>query len=147
LSPELPGYVDFGGIKRIESPAFAGMMSDVVRDLTELTLLNKNGQTWARVSDMIYCPVDSAVPLLNGNSTATLGKDGYNEWLKASEDLILNIQKPNNGRFVVFSTAESPTYDSAIDTGEVFVARGSLVELVGEPGDMFKVGATSTAGQ
>jgi hypothetical protein len=42
---DLPGYVAFGGVKRIDSPEFAGMPFDAIRDQTELTLFEKNGAT------------------------------------------------------------------------------------------------------
>lgn len=147
LFAELPGFIDFQGTKQIESPDFAGMAIDVVRDLTELTLLNQNGQTWARVSDLLYSPINRAAPLDIGNSTVTIGKDGYNEWLTASKDLVLDVQKPAKDRLIVFSPDGSPTYDSVIDSGDVFVPQGSLIELAGQPGNVFKVGARSAAGK
>lgn len=139
----MPGYVDFLGFKRIESPDSAGMASAAVRDLTELTLLDKDGRTWARVSDMLYSPSDLAVALRNGENAVTIGNDGYNEWLRADEDLILVFDQPEKGRVIVFSPDGSQTYDSVIDKGAVYVPQGSLVELAGLPGDAFKVTATT----
>lgn len=143
----LPGHVRFYGVKIIESPEFAGMASDDIRDQTELTLFERNGQTWARVSDMIYSPVEAAAPLGIGDKAVTIGKEGYNEWFKAGEGLVLNVTKPTRARVIVFSPAGSPIYDSVIDTGKVFVPAGSMIELAGIPGDVLKVGATSAAGQ
>ena len=42
----LPGYVVFSGVNVIQSPTFAGMPG-VVRDQSELTLVDMNGQTGA----------------------------------------------------------------------------------------------------
>lgn len=140
LSDEHPGYVDFGGLKRIESPEFAGMVQDVIRDLTELTLFSRDGQTWARVSDMIFSPVETAAPLGKGSSTVTIGKEGYNEWLSAGEDLVLDVKKASKNRVIVF-TDGNVAYDSVVDSGNVFVPAGSLIELSGDEGDTFELTA------
>jgi CubicO group peptidase (beta-lactamase class C family) len=146
-SPDLPGYVDFTGIKRIGSPDFAGMAVSLIRDETELKLLSQNGQTWACVSEKIYSPIDTAAPLAVGDKSVTIGKEGYSEWFKAGENLVLNVQKPSRDRLIVFSSDGKPTYDSEIDTGEVFVPQGNMVEIAGNPGDAFKLTATSAAGK
>jgi hypothetical protein len=145
-SADLPGYIDFHGVKRIESPDFAGMVSDGIRDQTELTLFDKNSQTWAQVSEMLYSPIETAAPLGAGDKAVTIGKEGYNEWFKAGQDLVLSVTKPAKARVIVFSRGASVLYDSVIDKGKVFVPEGSFVELAGMPGDAFKVGATSAAG-
>ncbi len=140
LTPsDLPGYVDFSGIKRIESPEFAGMVSDGVRDQTELTLVDKGGETWAQVSDMLYFPVENATPLGNGGEEVTIGEDGYNEWFEAGEDLVVGFTFPAGARVIAFSADGSPFYDSIIDSGEVFVPAGSFIELAGMPGDVLGI--------
>ena len=63
LYKDLPGYVSFWGLKRIDSPEFAGMPFDAIRDQTELTLFEKNGATWAWVSDLLYSPAEGAAAL------------------------------------------------------------------------------------
>jgi CubicO group peptidase (beta-lactamase class C family) len=136
---DLPGYIDFYGLKRIDSPDFAGMVSDGIRDETELTLLDRSGQTWVRVSEMLYSPIDTAMPLGTGDKTVIIGKEGYNEWFKTGQDLVLNVTKPSGARVIVFSPGASVVYDSAIDKGKVFVAAGSLIELAGMPGDVLEV--------
>jgi hypothetical protein len=137
----LPGYVDFSGIKQIESPTYAGMPCGSVRDQTELNLVDKNGEVWAQVYDTVYSPVSDAAPLKNGANTATIGNDGYNQWFKASQDVILSFQMPMDGRVVVFSAPGSVTYDSVMNKGDVFAAQGSFVELSGMPGDALTVTA------
>ena len=57
------------------------MPFDAIRDQTELTLFEKNGATWAWVSDLLYSPAESAVALKTGENSVKIGSDGYNEWL------------------------------------------------------------------
>ncbi|MHB8139199.1 MAG: serine hydrolase domain-containing protein [Smithellaceae bacterium] len=137
----LPGYVDFAGIKRIESPEFAGMPFDAIRDQTELTLFEKNGTTWAWVSDLLYVPADSTAALRIGENSIKIGSDGYNVWLSANEDLVLSFTKPERGRIIIFSPSDTATYDSAINTGDAYAAKGSFVEAAGFAHDVFIVTA------
>ena len=142
----LPGYVDFGGSKLVESPTFAGMTSSVIRDLSELNLLDRNGQTWAQLSDLTFSPADVASTIAVEQKSVTIGKDGYNEWLKAGQDVVLDVKKPSADRLIVFSPEGSPTYDSVVDSGKVFVPAGSMIQLSGAPGDTFTVTTTSPSG-
>jgi hypothetical protein len=135
----LPGYVDFSGIKEIESPEFAGMVSNGVRDQTELTLIDKNGETWAQVSDMLYFPIANAAVLGEGREDITIGGDGYNEWFKAGEDFLVGFDIPAGARVIAFYADGSPFYDSIIDSGEVYVPAGSFIELAGMPGEVLGI--------
>jgi len=136
---ELPGYVDFGGIKLVKSPDFAGMAVGSIRDQTELTLIKRDGTTWARLSEYLFSPVSAAVVFKRGNRSVTIGTSGYSEWLKAGEGLMLSFEKPDHGRVVVYSAQGEPLYDSALDTGNTYAAKGSLIEFAGEPGAVFKI--------
>lgn len=142
LIDALPGYIDFAGIKKVESPTFAGMAVTSSRDLTELRLFEKDGRMWAWLNGTIFMPEDLA-PVLKGNNTAqvVIGTDGYNEWLKLNDDCVLCFDKPAKGRITVVSTESSALYDSAVDTGEVFAPAGSFIEVAGKPGDIFKITA------
>jgi CubicO group peptidase (beta-lactamase class C family) len=144
LYKDLPGYVVFGGVKRIDSPEFAGMPFDSIRDQTELTLFEKNGATWAWVSDMLYSPAESAVALKAGENSVKIGGDGYNEWLVANEGMVLSFTKPNRGRIIIFSSDDTATYDSALDTGDAYAAKGSYIESAGFANDVFTVKAKPT---
>ena len=144
LYKDLPGYVVFGGVKRIDSPEFAGMPFDAIRDQTELTLFEKNGATWAWVSDMLYSPAESAVALKAGENSVKIGGDGYNQWLIANEGMVLSFTKPNRGRIIIFSSDDTATYDSALDTGDAYAAKGSYIESAGFPNDVFTVKAKPT---
>jgi CubicO group peptidase (beta-lactamase class C family) len=141
LYKDLPGYVVFQGIKRIESPEFAGMPFDSVRDQTELTLFEKDGDTWAWVSDMLYSSAQSAVALKKGENYVKIGSAGYNEWLVANENMILSFTKPQRGRIIIFSSEDTTTYDSSIDAGDAFAAKGSYIESAGFVNDVFTIKA------
>jgi len=141
---KLPGYVDFNGPKKIDSPDFAGMAFDIVRDQKELTLLDVNGETWAQLSEMIYSPINTAMPLeIGNNEKITIEKNGYSEWLQADTDMVLEVKKPDRARVIIFAPDSSIYYDSVIDKGDVFVKAGSLIELAGMPGDVMEVTAKS----
>ena len=135
----LPGYVDFAGIKEIFSPEFAGMPVSALPDQTELTLSEINGNIWAQLSERLYSPSEIAVPLEVGNKILKISPEGFNEWLIAKENLILNFEKSAKGRVIVFSPDNVNIYDSAVDEGEIFVKSGSLIELSAPVGDSFKV--------
>jgi len=78
-------------------------------------------------------------PLMNvGINNLIIGSEGRNEWLNASFDAIINFEIPNKGRVLVFGP-ESILYDNMVDSGEIFVPAGSLIEVAGNPGDKFKV--------
>ncbi|MCX5806421.1 MAG: serine hydrolase [Proteobacteria bacterium] len=145
LYKDLPGYVVFGGVKKIDSAEFAGMPFDSVRDQTELTLFEKNGATWAWVSDILYSPAENAAALKTGENSIKIGRDGYNEWLKANEGMVLSFTKPEQGRIIIFSPDDTTTYDSALDTGDAYAARGSYIEFAGFANDVFTVKARSAA--
>ena len=141
LYKELPGYVAFVGIKRIDSPDFAGMPFDAIRDQTELTLLEKNGATWAWISDMLYSTAQSAAALKAGENSVKIGGDGYNKWLAADEDMVVSFTKPKRGRIIIFSSGDTAIYDSAVNTGDAYAAKGSYIECAGFANDVFTVKA------
>ena len=135
----LPGYIDFGGIKKIISPTFAGMAIKSARNLSELHLVEKEGQLWARIGGALYTPEDMAVPLPDGGTTQIIRTDGYNQWLKITTDCVLSFEKPRQGRIVLFGPENTVLYDSAMDKGDVLAPAGSLVEMAGVPGDSFRI--------
>ena len=141
LYNDLPGYVFFRGVKRIDSPEFAGMPFDSIRDQTELTLFEKNGATWAWVSDLLYSPVEIAAALKAGENSVKIGGDGYNEWLAVNEGMVLSFIKPEQGRIIVFSSDDAVTYDSVLDTGDTYAAKGNYIEFAGFANDVFTVKA------
>jgi len=146
LYKELPGYVVFRGVKRIESPEYAAMPFDSVRDQSELFIFERNGAMWAWISDMLYSPAESAASALKaGELSVKIGSDGYTEWLLTTEDLILAFTRPKQGRVIVFNADDTVAYDSAIDSGEAYAAKGSYIEVAGYSGDLFTVKARTAA--
>ncbi len=141
LYNDLPGYVYFRGIKRIDSAEFAGMPFDSVRDQSELTLFEKNGATWAWVSDLLYSPAAGLGALRGGENFVRIQGDGYNEWRAATEDAVLSFIKPRHGRIIVFSADGTAAYDSAVDTGDVYAGRGAYIEFAGPANAVFTVNA------
>jgi len=136
--PGLPGYVNFNGLKVVRSLDYADMSVKSMRDLSELMLAEHNGAVWALLSGAEYMPYELA-PLMNvGINNLIIGSEGRNEWLNASFDAIINFEIPNKGRILVFGP-ESILYDNMVDSGEIFVPAGSLIEVAGNPGDKFKV--------
>ncbi|OPY77013.1 MAG: D-alanyl-D-alanine carboxypeptidase precursor [Syntrophorhabdus sp. PtaU1.Bin058] len=138
---DLPGYVYFWGIKRIDSPEFAGMPFDAIRDQSELTLFEKDGTTWAWISDLLYSPAETAAALKAGENSVKIGSDGYNQWLVATEDMVVSLAKPEQGRIIMFTSDDVTTYDSALDTGDAYVAKGSYIEFAGFANGVFAVKA------
>ena len=145
LHKDLPGYVDFMGIKRIESPDFAGMPFDAIRDQSELILFDKDGMTWARVSSLLYSPAESAAPLKAGENVLKIGGSGYSEWRVAADNLVLSFSKPAKGRIIAFSAEDTVVYDSAVDTGDMYAAKGTYIEAAGAVNDVFTVRAKAVA--
>lgn len=145
LIDALPGYINFGGVKRIESPIFAGMPIKSMRDLSELRLVDRDGRLWAWCNGALFMPADMAATLEGEKASLVIGKDGLAEWLKVTEDSVLSFAKPAQGRVLVYDPAGALKYDSAMDNGEAFVPAGGFVAVAGNAGDSFTVMA-KTAG-
>ncbi len=135
----LPGYIEFGGVKRIESPLFAGMPIKSMRDLSELRLVDRDGRLWAWCSGALFMPADMAASLEGEKTTGVIGADGFAEWLKVTEDSVLGFAIPAQGRVLVYDAEGELSYDSVMDSGEVFVGAGGFVALTGNAGDAFTV--------
>jgi hypothetical protein len=59
--------------------------------------------------------------------------------------MVVSFLKPEQGRIIVFSSDDAATYDSALDTGDAYVAQGSYIECAGFAGDVFTVKARPRA--
>ena len=139
LIEALPGYIEFGGVKRIESPIFAGMPIKSMRDLSELRLVERDGRLWAWCNGALFMPADMAASLEGEKTTGVIGADGFAEWLKVTEDSVLGFAIPAQGRVLVYDAEGELSYDSVMDSGEVFVGAGGFVALTGNAGDVFTV--------
>lgn len=140
LYKDLAGYVDFGGIKKIESPTFAGIAATCFRDQTELYLINRKGQWWAKAGNDLFSTADSAGKAVSGVNTVTIGADNYNEWLKIEKGAILSFERPEEGRIIVLND-DNVLFDSIVDTDEIFAPGGSFVFCAASAGSVFKIKA------
>ena len=141
LIPALPGYIQFDGIKKVQSPLFASMAIGSSRDLTELRLVARGGRMWAWSGGSLYMPADLVPTMTAGTTTGRIESDGYNQWLKVSEDSLLTFAAPAGGRIVLLGADGRVLYDSVMDKGAVFAPAGSYVEMAGKPIDVFTVTA------
>ena len=139
---QLDGYIDFGGLKKIISPTFAGVSLASMRDASELELFEKNGRLWAWVSGLLFMPSDLAPALENDAAKIIIGGEGYNEWRKTIPAGILEFNCPANGRIIVFDSGGTILYDNVLDSGRVFAPAGSFIELMGDVGDTFTLSLT-----
>ncbi len=131
---DLPGFVDFDGPKKVTAPDFAGMPVSNIRDLQELTLVQREGTTWAWLSESLFSPASAAPLLQAGEHTLTIGAEGFSQWVKTGAGLVLAFDMPADSRVLVFSPQGQPLYDSAVDEGEVYAAPGCFVEFAADPG-------------
>ncbi len=135
---ELPGYVDFAGIKRIERPDFASIAATAFRDQIELSLFSKNGKTWAKTGYFLWSTTEGIPNVKDGTTSVTIGDDNYNEWLKLEKGAVLSFEKPDGGRVIVL-TPQAVLFDSVVDSGEIYAPTGSYVFCAGTVGDVFRV--------
>ena len=137
---ELPGYVDFEGIKKIEGADFASYAATAFRDQAELKIFSKDGKTWAKTGGALLSMADDIRETKTGENTVKIGEDGYYEWLKVEKGALVSFQKPADGRVVV-STTDAILFDSLVDAGEVYIPAGSYIGCAGSAGDVFKINA------
>lgn len=142
---QLPGYIVFGGIKKITSPSFAGVFLASARDSSELELYEKNGRIWAWVSGLSYMPADLAPMLATSSDKILIDNEGYNEWRKTALDSILSFSPPKKGRIIVLDPSGTVLFDSVLDSEPVFAPSGSFIEMAGDFGDSFAVTLTPVA--
>jgi len=136
---ELPGYVDFDGLKKIETPYFASIAATSFRDQSELRLIDKNGETWAMSNYILFMPADKVRNAIPGVNRLVIKHDNYNEWLKITKGAILNfVEIPKDARVMVL-TESGPIFDSITNKGEVYAPEGSFVFCAGTYGDIFKI--------
>lgn len=138
---DLPGYIEAYGIKRIESPTYAGLAVPAIRDQTELTLFSHEGETWMQISDALYSSAEGIETVVLGEHEVMIGQHAYSEWLQVEQDAILTFDVPAGGRVILFSPQGEPVWDNIVDTGDVFAEAGGFVEVAGVPGDRFRITA------
>ncbi|HNY11993.1 MAG TPA: serine hydrolase domain-containing protein [Candidatus Wallbacteria bacterium] len=135
---ELPGYVDFGGLKKVECPHYAGIANNAFRDQAALSLFDRDGKVWAKSGCFIYSMADNTRTAMAGTNKLFIKPEGFNEWLRIEKGAVLGFEKPAKGRIMVFS-GESQIYDSVEDSKEIYAPAGSFVFCGGKAGDVFKI--------
>ncbi|HBC75520.1 MAG TPA: hypothetical protein DC017_11850 [Candidatus Wallbacteria bacterium] len=135
---ELPGYVNFAGVKKIENPEYAGIAVAVFRDQADLRLIDMNGETCIKTNYGLCSPADSARKLITGVNRVVIKSENYNEWLRVEKGAIVNFDKPQKGRIIVV-TEENAIYDSVVDKDEIYAPEGSFIFCAGTAGDLFKI--------
>ena len=135
---ELPGYVDFRGVRRIERPDFAAMAATAIRDQSDLDFVEGKGGGLMRTGHYLWSPARTAGRLPMTPSTVTIGADGFNEWRAVDAGGVLNFALPAKGRVIVV-TQSATLYDSIVDSGAVHAPAGSFVFFAGAAGDAFQV--------
>jgi len=132
---DLPGYVEFYGMKRIESDDYAGYAVSSVSDLNEMTLFGKDGLEYVQLSEMLYSPAELAGVLHADETEVTIGADGYNEWLIADADCQIQFTQPENNRLIVYND-DGVVFDSLLyKTAETDIQKGSYLQIIGYAGD------------
>jgi len=141
LYRELPGYVQFFGVNKIETPDFAAIAATGFRDQGEFRLFMKNGNVQAKAMQFIYSGKEILTPLAPGKNTVAIAPEGDNEWAAVPDECTLSFEKPVGGRVIVFSGEEEPEplYDSITDSGDINVPGGALLFLAGNPGEIFEI--------
>ena len=135
---ELPGYVDFRGVRRIERPDFAAMAATAIRDQSDLDFVEGKGGGFMRTGHYLWSPARTAGRLPMASSTVTIGADGFNEWRAVDAGGVLNFTLPAKGRVIVV-TQVATLYDSIVDSGAVHAPPGSYVFFAAAAGDGFQV--------
>jgi CubicO group peptidase (beta-lactamase class C family) len=135
---ELPGYINFAGVKKIETPDYASIAVNVFRDQFDLRLINMNGETWIKYSYTLFSPAAGARKLINGINRVIIKSEGYNQWLKVDKGAVVSFEKPAKGRIIVLAKEEA-IYDSVTNKDEIYAPEGSYIFFAGAPGDIFKI--------
>ena len=143
LIKQLPGYVDFAGIKKITSPTSAGVFLPSMRDSSELQLFEKDSRLWAWVSGLIYMPADLASTLGTYGGSVNIGDAEFNEWRKIPRNSILSFRKSGKGRLILYDATGTVLYDNVLNSGSIFAPEGAFIEMAGETGDTFIVNLAS----
>lgn len=133
---ELPGYLNFDGIKRVAAPDWATMALTHFRDQSEMRLLE--GGLAAEVGPWLYTP-GPAVKGSMGLNTVRIGADSLNEWLEVPQDAVLSMTVPKSGRVAVVTSDGDILFDSVVDSGKVLVSKGTLIFCAGPAGTSFPI--------
>jgi len=135
---ELPGYVMFDGLKRVECPEHTLIAATAFRDQAAMEIFARNGELWARSANNLFTLADNAGKAITGVNRVIIKAEKNNEWLRIEKGAILKFEKPCGGRIVVIA-GDASIYDSVVDHNEIYAPEGSLVFCAGNAGDAFKI--------
>ncbi len=143
LNPDIPGYLSFCGVMKIDEPAYASIAATAFRDQRDLRLFRKNGEIRVRTGLFVFSEENVAATVKDGKNRIIIGAEGENEWMRVLSKSILSFEKPQNGRVLVMTARKGVPmlFDSDVDSGEIYAPAGSFVFLAGFPGDVFEVTA------
>ena len=136
---ELPGYVDFDGVRKIERADFAGIAATAIRDQSDLALVPVDGKLWMSLANVLRSPARDAPKLEAGSTSVTIGPAGYNEWRAVDKGVALRFVLPDARSRVIVAASDTVVHDSLVDGHEVFAPAGSYVFFAGRPGQTFGV--------
>ncbi|MEO7254122.1 MAG: serine hydrolase domain-containing protein [Casimicrobium sp.] len=137
---ELPGYVDFNGVRRVERPDFAAMVGTALRDQTDLKIINGSDGDWVRTGHYLWSSARRFGQLPTGSSTVSIGAGGFNEWRTLDAGAVLGFVLPAKGRIMVLNP-DTTLYDSIVDGGAIYAPAGSYIFFAGAVGEVFRVTA------
>jgi CubicO group peptidase (beta-lactamase class C family) len=135
---ELPGYVDFKGVRKIERADYAGMAATMLRDQTDLALVPGDGGTWVRTGHILRSAA-TAAPRLDIGAAVTIGGAGFNEWRAVGQGAALRFVLPDNRGRVIVVTPDSVLHDNLVDGNDVYAPAGSYIFFAGAAGDTFGI--------
>ncbi len=137
--PDLPGYVDLDGVRRIVRDDFAAVAATALRDQTDLALVRGEDGTWVRAGHVLRSAARAAPALVDADTSVTIGRAGFNEWHAVSKGAVLRFQLPASGGRVVVATRDGLLHDSLLDGNEAYAPAGSYVFVAGAAGDRFRI--------
>jgi CubicO group peptidase (beta-lactamase class C family) len=137
---ELPGYVDFNGVRRVERSDFAAVAGTALRDQTDLEVINGSDDYSLRTGHLLWSSARRFGQLPAGSSTISIGAGGFNEWRALNAGAMLGFALPAKGRIMVVSP-DATLYDSIVDGGAVYAPAGSYIFFAGAVGEVFRVTA------
>jgi CubicO group peptidase (beta-lactamase class C family) len=136
---ELPGYVDFKGVRKIERTDYAGMAATMLRDQTDLVLLPGDGGTWVKTGQILWSAATAAPKLDTGSASVTIGGAGFNEWRAIGQGAALRFVPPDSRGRVIIVTRDEMLHDNLVDGNDAYAPEGSYIFFAGAAGDTFRV--------
>lgn len=134
----LPGYLEFSGLKKVESPTFTSIAATHFRDQSELELQRRGSDVWASVANYLFSAAPPARAVL-GRNQVTVTDQGFNEWLELPAGGVVTLEVPKGGRAIVLTPPKTVLFDSVVDSGQQYVPAGALVFCAGPVGSRFTV--------